>query len=296
MKNEDILNLMDRIDPALVEEAERLSPKKRRPRLRVAVIAACVCLALLGSAFAAEVTGLGVRIANFFSGGETPGHYDVLLDGVEGIPLDSLPEDILAAIPMHPIIDFPSVAEAGEALGTELTGFAPFEIGATKAQMHISVNNSPVHDTYCAILPSLSLEGTLDFIKVRAQYFTYLPYSARLPENRIDFTVSAYVFTEQGSDLYNTLPFMQYTDRTKLELEIFTAPDGQEIPIISDTHPSIQYDENWTPVDTNEVNYVCAYCIQDGILYVVNVWRGGQNVTPEELVPALKRVLSGDNA
>lgn len=52
------LEVMDHIDPALVEEVELSGPRKqRRPRFRAAVIAACVCLALVGTGAAAVANG-----------------------------------------------------------------------------------------------------------------------------------------------------------------------------------------------------------------------------------------------
>ena len=56
MKKEDVLNLMTDLPPDLIEEADFDAPAKRRlPKLaRMGLIAACLCLALLGTAFAAN--------------------------------------------------------------------------------------------------------------------------------------------------------------------------------------------------------------------------------------------------
>ena len=55
MKKEQVLNLMDTVGPDLIEEADIQAPAKRRmPKaIRAGLIAACLCLALLGTAFAA---------------------------------------------------------------------------------------------------------------------------------------------------------------------------------------------------------------------------------------------------
>lgn len=56
MKKEQILDLMSTVSPDLIEEADIQPPAKRRvPKaLRAGLIAACLCLALLGTAFAAN--------------------------------------------------------------------------------------------------------------------------------------------------------------------------------------------------------------------------------------------------
>lgn len=56
MKKEQVLELMNTIPPDLIEEADLTPPAKRRlPKLaRAVLIAACLCLALVGTAFAAD--------------------------------------------------------------------------------------------------------------------------------------------------------------------------------------------------------------------------------------------------
>ena len=56
MNKEQVLNLMNAIEPDLIEEADLpIAAKRRMPRFaRTGLIAACVCLALVGSAFAAN--------------------------------------------------------------------------------------------------------------------------------------------------------------------------------------------------------------------------------------------------
>ena len=64
MKKEEALHLMDAIPPGLIEEAGLQSPAKRRmPKLiRTVLIAACLCLALLGTAFAANPEAMAALI------------------------------------------------------------------------------------------------------------------------------------------------------------------------------------------------------------------------------------------
>ncbi len=64
MNKEQVLNLMNAIDPDLIEEADLpIAAKRRMPRFaRTGLIAACVCLALVGSAFAANPEAMAALI------------------------------------------------------------------------------------------------------------------------------------------------------------------------------------------------------------------------------------------
>ena len=64
MKKEQILDLMNTVPPDLIEEAGIQAPAKRRiPKaLRTGLIAACLCLALLGTAFAANPEAVAALI------------------------------------------------------------------------------------------------------------------------------------------------------------------------------------------------------------------------------------------
>lgn len=64
MKKEQVLNLMNTVGPDLIEEADIQAPAKRRlPKAaRNVLIAACLCLALLGTAFAANPEAMAALI------------------------------------------------------------------------------------------------------------------------------------------------------------------------------------------------------------------------------------------
>lgn len=290
-----VLEVMNYIDPALVEEV-KLDGKKRRmsASVRVGLIAACVCLGLVGTGIAAEV--MGVRIANFLPGGEEQAHYDVLLDGVEAVPVDGLSEDILAASFFEPI-DFAAMQEIETALGMELSGFLPFEEGAYRDQLHFRIdvgeNEGPMHHTHCT-LSTNGPEGNPSIIQVTAKYRTYPPQQAVADDNMIHLTVTAYLYTESGLARHSEQLGMRFKD-SELTLRSFMAADGQEIPIVSDTHPVTVNDENGMPVDMVVGNSVYAYYVQDGVLYSVMV-SGGSAIDKEELQPALESILGGLSA
>lgn len=90
MKTEKVLEAMDYIDPALIEEVGEEETRKRRlPVLvRVGVIAACLCLMLTGTAVAAEQI-FGVSIKEFISetyGEHTIGGVDLSITGIIAWP------------------------------------------------------------------------------------------------------------------------------------------------------------------------------------------------------------------
>lgn len=74
MNKEQILNVMDHVDPALIEGIDGRRTKKRLPPIaRTGLIAACLCAALVGTAFAAEILGIkfveGMVSRNYFAYG-----------------------------------------------------------------------------------------------------------------------------------------------------------------------------------------------------------------------------------
>lgn len=87
MNKEKILEAMNHIDPAFIEEADRPVPEVRRVKWsRSAIIAACLCVVLAGTALAVGISG--TRITGIFQDPEHP-HYTYVND-----------------IYLHPVSDF----------------------------------------------------------------------------------------------------------------------------------------------------------------------------------------------
>lgn len=93
MKKEQILELMNAVPPDLIEEADILAPaKRRRPGfVRTGLIAACLCLALIGTTFAA-VYYFSVQV---FSNEEHAGYS--ISGSVTKYSLDSFSTELQAA-------------------------------------------------------------------------------------------------------------------------------------------------------------------------------------------------------
>ncbi len=103
MKKEDVLNLMNAVPPGLVEEAGRDRPA-RRPLsglARTALTAACLCLALLGTAFAAAnpeaVTALVERLTVRIFPSQTDPGYSVSGGPMTKYPLSAFSPALTAA-------------------------------------------------------------------------------------------------------------------------------------------------------------------------------------------------------
>lgn len=102
MKKEQILDLMGTVPPDLIEEADIQPPAKRRiPKaLRAGLIAACLCLALLGTAFAANPEAVAVFLnrltVTITSNGDETG-YTVDGSSMTKYPLSAFSPALLAA-------------------------------------------------------------------------------------------------------------------------------------------------------------------------------------------------------
>ncbi|MDE6281411.1 MAG: hypothetical protein K2M15_06435, partial [Oscillospiraceae bacterium] len=107
MKKEQVLNLMNTVSPDLIEEADIQAPAKRRmPKtVRTGLIAACLCLALLGTAFAAAnpeaVADFLSRFtpvqAESFTTEDGEARYHVSYEPIR-YPIDSFNPALLAAV------------------------------------------------------------------------------------------------------------------------------------------------------------------------------------------------------
>ncbi len=79
MNREQILNTMEHIDPALIEGMEVRRTGRRLPRaVRTGLVAACLCAALVGTAFAVEVA-TGKILLRYFSADE----YNEIMETVD---------------------------------------------------------------------------------------------------------------------------------------------------------------------------------------------------------------------
>ena len=102
MKKEQILDLMNTVPPDLIEEADIQPPAKHRiPKaLRAGLIAACLCLALLGTAFAANPEAVAAfinRLTVTVTSTEDETSYTVAGNSMTKYPLSAFSPALLAA-------------------------------------------------------------------------------------------------------------------------------------------------------------------------------------------------------
>lgn len=124
MKDET-LDVLNYINPALVEEVELLKPQRLTPRLRAAVLAACLCLALVGTGMAVTVVAGFRRIE--YKGNQFSSLMERYCDELKlwGSPryirIDQLSPVILDMAKQHPAEFLRLSASSKESL-SELTG------------------------------------------------------------------------------------------------------------------------------------------------------------------------------
>ncbi len=101
MNGEELLHRMDLVEDAYIEEAAQPSQLRRNSWLRAAIIAACICLALGGTAVLAAGQ-MGIHIIDLFTLRAEPGSdlfesgYDLTAE-IQVIPIEQLNQDSMNA-------------------------------------------------------------------------------------------------------------------------------------------------------------------------------------------------------
>lgn len=229
MKKEQAFELMNAIPPDLIEEADFQAPaKRRRPKItRMGLIAACLCLALLGTAAA----------VNYFGVSLTPGDdgFIYMQGGVAYVPYDHLSEEIRAII-----------EEAGGRAAVQRVG----SWQAAEDLVGIDLMNNPVLDAS----PARNFHATRGGVSGR---FHVEPGKDRLRVcgcfeiGEVNIEVESYLYTEYGlADLENwdnTFVGVRFSDDSEVAFDTYTAPSGLTAQII----------EAYTPRASTYDSYYC---------------------------------------
>ena len=234
MNKERIMEAMNHIDPALIEAADRSASTAKHTRRgwsRIAVIAACLCLLLAGTAVAAELAG--VRIIEFYSGPASDNEgYDaaekagyMIEGGVAYFQLDSFSEEIRSLALEYP---HSQVAKS----------FASWD--DAEAFIGMNLQDNPLLDSADPGMPmevsSLSMLGARTNIMLQtacdeALSAVYLHGNYDLSGVKVGLV--AEIFTEQETQYfaegYTPQTGRFYPEGTAVsQSETYTAPDGLE--------------------------------------------------------------------
>lgn len=293
MKREQAMNVLNHIDPALIEAAD-LPAKSRKPRwFRMAIAAACVCMALLGVVYAMETAG--IRVTFFEKDDQTPDGYQVELEP-SYIPLEQLSQaaqDYVAAYQDRyiPTRYFSSWSDAVEFLGLDLPGNPVLEGCYKRYAQHFEFNGNDEGQHCTASFSSLSGEGLVS-IRLSANYLWSGPDEAGVIRGvGLDLEGRVYIKESEYYDGTEVRRGYHNLDDNGLE-EVYTTPSGLEAVIVR-LHQSFSFSDH----ELETYDYV-AYFVLDGIAFELTASRGGIAQpqgdippTPELALTALKEVL-----
>lgn len=234
MNKERIMEAMNHIDPALIEAADRdaaVTRCGRRGWHRVAIIAACLCLILAGTALMAELSG--VRIIEFYSGPASDNEgYDaaekagyMIEGGVAYFQLDSFSEEIKSLALEYPYgqvaKSFASWDDAEAFIGMNLQDNPLLDDADPGIPMEVS--NLPMLGTRTNIMLQTACDESLSAVYLRGNYDL----------GGVKVQLVAEIFTEQETQ-YFTEGYTPQTGRFYPEgtdifqSETYTAPNGLE--------------------------------------------------------------------
>lgn len=270
MKKEQVLDLMDAIGPDLIEEADIQPPAKRRmPKIaRAGLIAACLCLALLGTAFAAgpeAVAQLLDRLTvQIFSTGQDTGYT------VDGAPMVKYP----------------------------LSAFSPALLAASEGRDSPAAPVSLIFHTWEEVqaflgedIPCIWPQGwDTDWYQVLL-FHTEYEVLWGIDITSVDYSRQADVYVNIRTELWpgeGARFSMGLIDGSSAEqLSSYPMANGATAELVHVTEPETVYADG-TPTGLRPQD--CAgYFMQDGILYTVTAY---SPVPPQEDVEAqLKTVL-----
>lgn len=274
MKKEDVLNLMSAVPADLIEEADIQAPNQRRfPKaVRAGLIAACLCAALLGTAFAAANPEIVADFLSRFTSVQaepytmpdgTDGYY-VSYEQPDGYPIDSFSPALLAAGEGRgddSIIQltFDTWEEVRAFIGEDIPCFLPETVESQSSQFEVTLDYS-ADKLHCV---DVFTGGTAPWVLM----------SIPTEYNSGDATgTSGGVMTFESESDYHLELLSPYSmaNGCQAEIALFTFSADSENPDAVD----------WV--------FCIASFVQDGILYRV---QGGGNCPEEQWLSQLYDTL-----
>ena len=264
MKNEQILDLMNTVPPDLIEEADIQVPKQRRLSglVRAGLIAACLCLVLIGTASAVHYYN-GIRLVAGDNG------FTLAQGGIAYVPYDSLSEEIRAIIEeannSFVIRKASSWQDVEDLIGIDLM-------------------NNPVLDASPSHNYFAERHGVMGRFHVEPSRHSICAYGC-FEIGDVDINVESRLFIE------NSQSIQEYWDETFLGVRF---PDDTEVARDSYTAPSgliVQIMEVHTPRENSAGSFDCyGFFSLGGVPTIVGC---ASNTGMEEARTILHQILAG---
>lgn len=306
MDKEKIMDAMTRIDPALVEEADRGALRPRKRWARPALIAACLCLLLAGTVLAVESGILvefirgdeGLGNLSELVGYEIAGHYEITT--AKRIPLENFSQ---------------TVRGVSEELGTEkLRGFYGFTTWeAAEDFIGMDVMDNPVLDSARMGLIAVGEDEGRGPDGVRANVIVSLQNSSETGElicarmegnynvrNLANVIVTATLVTdrnayEKGGGIIFTYDAEQLEN---LDAQEYVTASGATATIVRDANPTPSYEKEDTAFESpsydddlgfEEVRYTAFLPVGNAVVMLET--RTNAFVDGEESLTLLQEIL-----
>lgn len=295
-------NMMEQVslsEPAkndILEQLEQKSPAKRRIRpLRVALIAACVCLALVGGAFAVSefiVEPMDVEIDKGHAfGGEETVHdgYKIESEEVQKFPMGNFSEEIrrLDGTVTEEMKElglvrsfFDSWDEMEEFLGVDVMNNPVLE-GAVKKYIYDRPLDKTMH---CFAMLASNTAGEISEIYSGAYFTADSGRRADGTEYEVEVHLRTFIYTEHYGNGRGS-GGVYYYEGTEFEIFEHTLPGGEVVEIVwVDTNPEDYAAEPTKITDHYDVNFAI-----NGIDYFLSCSASDEEKT--ETLEILKTVL-----
>ena len=255
------LEVMGHIDPALVEEVELSNRRRLTPRLRAAVLAACLGLALVGTALAANpdaVAALVQRLTVQVFSQEEPS-YHVTGSAMTKYPLSAFSDELISASENRKtaveMLEFASWSEVRDFVGRDIPCVWPENQGDEDRRFLVYLFHTG-YDVLWGV--DICVTHTTDRV---------------LSETEVRIRTENWPGEEASDNRYGV-------DGSFTHLESYAMPNGAAAELIQYTGPEKYPHANCS-----------GYFMKDGILYKVTTH--GNTSDTEETQSRLKAILDG---
>lgn len=301
MDKEKLMEAMGHIDPAMVEVAAMSAARPRRRWLRPALIAACLCLLLVGTAVAVEVLN-ALNVTEIFSvarpDGEVVSGYTVQ-GGIVQLPLDKLSDEALdfAAGQMRlPVTkDCESWSAAEKFLGIEVANNSLLDQLEPVASSGYYYGKE--HPYRCGVTFSGACAAP-SFIHMDVTYAIGADWKAAVPENggyndATTVSVSAEIHTDEALDISVDRERSYYFMGAEVTvLEDYLTPSGLAVTIVEeltddDSTAAAASGRIFTELQNTKTYYWADFALNGVIFQVFSV----NTSDPDLALETLKQVL-----